>query len=90
CLNINVVPNELTLNIELTADGESFYNGKLDPSIAPICLPGSLLCLAINHVNVALSEICTKLTLGPVTLVKFPCVGIEDDEIFFDANTYTR
>ncbi|CAG9759296.1 unnamed protein product [Ceutorhynchus assimilis] len=90
CLHITAVPNELTLNLDLKVNGNSFYNGKIDPSIAPICPPPSPLCLAINHVNIASREICTKLTIGPLTLVKFPCAGITDGQIVVTSNNYVR
>ncbi|XP_050314508.1 uncharacterized protein LOC126748984 [Anthonomus grandis grandis] len=91
CVNLEVIPNELTLNYNFKADGETFYNGKIDPSNAPICPPPSPLCLTVNYVNIDNREICTKLGIGPLTLVKFPCFGInEDGQILVIPNMYLR
>lgn len=62
----------------------------LDPSSAPICPTPVPLCLTINHVDVSSSQICSKLTFGPLTLVKFPCVGITDGQIVIQDNDFAR
>ncbi|KAL1493052.1 hypothetical protein ABEB36_011191 [Hypothenemus hampei] len=90
CLNIQVIPNELTLNVDFSVNGESVYNGKIDPSSAPVCPTPVPLCLTVNHVDVGSRQICTKITLGPLTLLKFPCFGISDGQIFIEENAFVR
>ncbi|KAJ8918669.1 hypothetical protein NQ315_014989, partial [Exocentrus adspersus] len=89
CININVVPNEITLKATVTVDGNTIYSGQLDPSVAPICPPPLAgVCLAINHVDLQKRQVCTKLSFLFFTLLKFPCIGQENGQLVVNPNTY--
>ncbi|XP_066155474.1 uncharacterized protein [Euwallacea fornicatus] len=90
CINIKAVPNELTLNIEFKVNGQIFYNTKIDPGAAPICPTLSPVCLTVNYVNIASSQVCAKLTIGPITLLKFPCALIAEGQIVIQPNNFSK
>ncbi|KAJ8974932.1 hypothetical protein NQ317_012912, partial [Molorchus minor] len=91
CLIIQVIPNEVTLKGTVRFDGFIIYNGQLDPSIAPICLPAlPTICLSINHVDVKRRQVCTKLTFIFFTLIKFPCVGQENGQLIVEMNSFAK
>ncbi|XP_057657539.1 uncharacterized protein LOC130894631 [Diorhabda carinulata] len=90
CARFSLIPNEVTLRATITVDGTNILTRQLDPSIARICSPPIVgMCLAVNHINLQQRQVCTKLYAIFLTLVKFPCVGIENGKLVVKANNYT-
>ncbi|XP_076261258.1 uncharacterized protein LOC143197058 [Rhynchophorus ferrugineus] len=90
CFNANFLFRQLTINLNLKHNGEVLYSRKLDSNLAPICIPMTLLCFAINHIDIKDKRLCAKISMGPIVLLKFPCFTINNGRVGIIPNNYFK